>query len=130
MDEVKPLSEHDVTGRFKPTLEASMRTDRSLVFAIARALVTSHFPETVASEVLTAVGLDPTLVLRAPDVLAEAVVLANDRRRNSGWRSAVLQAWDRQCAFCGHDGQLAGAPVGVEAAHVRWFAFEGARHAG
>ena len=125
MDEVKPLSEHDVTGRFEPTLEASMRTDCSLIFAIARALVTSHFPETVASEVLTAVGLDPTLVLRAPDVLAEAVVLANDRRRNSGWRSAVLQAWDRQCAFCGYDGQLAGAPVGVEAAHVRWFAFEG-----
>jgi hypothetical protein len=33
----------------------------------------------------------------------------------------VLQAWDRQRAFCGYDGQLAGACAGLEAAHVRWF---------
>jgi putative restriction endonuclease len=37
----------------------------------------------------------------------------------------VLDAWDRQCAFCGYDGQFAGASVGIEAAHVRWFAFNG-----
>src|SRR6266516_3915022 len=29
-------------------------------------------------------------------------------------------AWDRQCAFCGYDGQVAGASAGVDAAHVRW----------
>jgi len=33
--------------------------------------------------------------------------------------------WDRQCAFCGFDGQLGAATVGVEAAHIRWFAFDG-----
>jgi hypothetical protein len=33
--------------------------------------------------------------------------------------------WDRQCAFCGCVGQLAGATVGIDAAHVRWFAFDG-----
>jgi putative restriction endonuclease len=37
----------------------------------------------------------------------------------------VLQAWDRQCAFCGYDGQLGHAAIGVEAAHVRWWAFDG-----
>lgn len=37
----------------------------------------------------------------------------------------VLEAWDRQCAFCGFDGLLGGASVGVEAAHVRWFNHEG-----
>jgi putative restriction endonuclease len=37
----------------------------------------------------------------------------------------VLQAWDRQCAFCGYDGQLAGASAGIDAAHVRWFNFDG-----
>jgi putative restriction endonuclease len=37
----------------------------------------------------------------------------------------VLLAWDRQCAFCGYDGQLAGATAGIDAAHVRWFTFDG-----
>lgn len=37
----------------------------------------------------------------------------------------MLQAWDRQCAFCGYDGQLAGATAGLDAAHVRWFSFGG-----
>lgn len=40
-------------------------------------------------------------------------------------RADVLAAWDRQCAFCGYDGQLVGASVGLDAAHVRWFAFDG-----
>ena len=47
------------------------------------------------------------------------------RRRDPRWRSRVLQAWDRQCAFCGYDGQVVGAAVGIDAAHVRWFAFGG-----
>lgn len=41
------------------------------------------------------------------------------------WRASVLQAWDRQCASCGSDGQIGGATIGVDAAHGRWFAFDG-----
>jgi putative restriction endonuclease len=37
----------------------------------------------------------------------------------------VIEAWDGACAFCGFDGSLGGAPVGIEAAHVRWFNFGG-----
>jgi putative restriction endonuclease len=55
----------------------------------------------------------PTLV--APEV----------RRRSAAWRGAIVRAWDGACAFCGYDGQLAGAPVGIDAAHVRWFNFDG-----
>jgi putative restriction endonuclease len=29
------------------------------------------------------------------------------------------------CAFCGFDGQLGSAAVGIEAAHIRWFNFDG-----
>lgn len=39
--------------------------------------------------------------------------------------TALLQAWDRQCAFCGYDGQLSAATAGIDAAHVRWFNFDG-----
>ncbi|GAB1688676.1 phosphorothioated DNA-binding restriction endonuclease [Krasilnikovia sp. M28-CT-15] len=124
MDAVRPLSTHHVVGRFEDSLEAALRHDPTLVQSAARAMVESHFPPTVAPDVLTAVGLDPNLVLHAADVVPDPSGNA-ERRRDPRWRTAVLQAWDRQCAFCGFDGQFLGASVGLEAAHVRWFAFDG-----
>jgi putative restriction endonuclease len=124
MDLVGPLSAHHVVGRLEMSLEKALRRDPQLLQSAARALVDSHFPATVASDVLTAVGLDPDDILRATDAVPGADSAAQ-RRRDPAWRSAVLQAWDRQCAFCGYDGQLGAASVGVEAAHVRWFAFDG-----
>lgn len=125
MDLVRPLTEHHVTGRLVSPLEAAFRGDPALIRSVARDLVASNFPDTVAPDVLEAVGLDPAWVLGAADALPDAGRMTAKRLRDPSWRSAVLQAWDRQCAFCGYDGQLAGASIGVEAAHVRWFAFDG-----
>jgi putative restriction endonuclease len=41
------------------------------------------------------------------------------------WPAKILTVWDRQCAFCGYDGQLGHGSVRIEAAHPRWFTFEG-----
>ncbi len=35
-----------------------------------------------------------------------------------------MVAYEYQCAFCGYDGWLNGTAVGLDAAHVRWWAFE------
>lgn len=124
MDLVGPLASRGVTGRFESSVESMLRARPELINAVANDLVMSTFPDTVAADVLTAAGLDPHAVLGAvgtppPDGMPLG------RRRDPAWRAAVLEAWDRQCAFCGYDGQLAGASVGIEAAHVRWFAFGG-----
>ncbi len=121
MDLVGPLGEWEVTGRFERSAEAALAADPALARSVARMLVLSNFPETVAPDVLEAAGLDPQAVLGSGD----AGPAPSGRRRDPGWRSAVLQAWDRQCAFCGYDGQLAGAVAGLDAAHVRWFSFDG-----
>jgi hypothetical protein len=125
MDLVGPLASEHVTGRLEPSVESALRNDPALIRTAARALVLSNFPETVAPDVLAAVGLDPDVVLSAADDLGDGSA-AMQRRRSPAWRTAVLQAWDRQCAFCGYDGQLAGASAGIDAAHVRWFNFGGA----
>jgi putative restriction endonuclease len=125
MDLVGPLASQHVSGRFETSLESALRNDPGLVRAAARALVLSNFPETVAPDVLAAVGLDPDAVLSSADDVGDDRRAAGQRRRDPGWRSAVLQAWDRQCAFCGYDGQMAGASAGIDAAHVRWFTFDG-----
>lgn len=116
-DRVRPLTEHRVVGRLESTLEEALR-DPDIATAAARHLVEAEFPPTIAPDVLTAVGLDPDTILGTGTTAA-------GRRRNSTWPAAVLAAWDRQCAFCGFDGQLGGASVGIEAAHIRWFNFDG-----
>jgi putative restriction endonuclease len=122
MDNLGSLNATPVIGRFAPDLEHLLAGDRRLVLSAARTLVEAHFPAGIAVDVLSAVGLDPDLVLHTADVLAGAV---RERRRDPRWRDAVLQAWDRQCAFCGFDGQILGTTVGIDAAHVRWFAYDG-----
>jgi putative restriction endonuclease len=128
MDDVRPLADGDVTGKFDAAVENALLARAALIPAAARELVMSNFPETVAADVLEAVGLDPDEVLGASGILAAPDGTDGEpasRRRDAGWRARVLEAWDRQCAFCGYDGQFGGASVGIEAAHVRWFAFDG-----
>lgn len=121
MDHVRPLRE-GVTGRLEAALEAALRGRPELLDEAARGLVESHFPGTVAPDVLVSVGLDPDLLDGRALVDAES---AAQRRRSSAWPSAIIEAWDRQCAFCGFDGAAGGGVVGIEAAHVRWFKLGG-----
>lgn len=120
MDRVRPLVQYQVVGRLTPWIENALR-DPDIAAAAARQLVESEFPPTIAPDVLMAVGLDPDVILSG----AAAMI---PRRRHGAWPGKVLAAWDRQCAFCGFDGQLGGAPVGIEAAHIRWFNHGGPDH--
>lgn len=122
MDNVGPLRSSEVTGRFAPPVEQALKSDAARALATARLLVTSHFPPSLVADVLAAAGLDPDLVLAA-DRAAPAI--DDSRRRSAAWRALVVEAWDRQCAFCGYDGHLGSATVGLDAAHVRWFSYGG-----
>jgi putative restriction endonuclease len=122
-DSVGSLNSEPIDGRFTSEIERELllRSGES-VNAVARALVESQFPLTIAPDVLTAVGLDPDMVFGAP---ASILSVAQGRKRDTNWRRRIVAAWDRSCAFCGYDGALHGAPVGIEAAHIRWFNFGG-----
>jgi putative restriction endonuclease len=119
-DTLGPLRAEPVEGRFPPEIEDELRRSPSAVNDVARALVESQFPLSIASDVLVAAGLDPDRVFASAAVPADSA-----RRRDPNWRRRIVAAWDRSCAFCGYDGSLGGAPVGIEAAHVRWFTFDG-----
>lgn len=116
MDEVGPLTAHNVTGRLVRSLEDALR-DPDIAAAAARHVVEREFPPSIMADVLMAAGLDPDRVF--------GPYMAPLRQRAAWWPGKVLEAWDRQCAFCGFDGQLGAAVVGLEAAHVRWFNFGG-----
>ena len=122
MDRVGPLRQ-GVTGRLEASLEQALKERPALLEEAARTLVEAHFPSTVAPDVLVAVGLDPELLERRPGTDRQDT--QEQRSRSRVWPALVIEAWDRQCAFCGFDGAAGGSVVGIEAAHVRWFKLGG-----
>jgi putative restriction endonuclease len=85
---------------------------------MARLLLDLHFPPSLHGELCEAVGLELEL--------AETEQLSAVRRqRDRRMRELVLTAYEYRCAFCGYDGRIGAVPVGLEAAHVRWWAFDG-----
>ena len=75
----------------------------------------SVWPERRHRTIRTAIGL--------PDEMEVAARPAAPR--DPRFRADVLRAYERRCAICGYDGRLADSLLGLEAAHVRWRAYEG-----
>lgn len=121
-DNVGPLNAEPIEGHFTSEIEQELLRSSESLNAVARALVESQFPLTIAPDVLAAVGLDPDVVFGSGVSIA---MVEHSRKRDASWRRQIVAAWDRCCAFCGYDGALLGAPVGIEAAHIRWFNFGG-----
>lgn len=105
-------------GRLTPELRAALRRDPPLLGRMTRVLLDLNFPPSLHGELCEAVGLE----------LEEAetgLVSAKRRQRDRRMREMVLTAYEYQCAFCGYDGRIGMVPVGLEAAHIRWWAFDG-----
>lgn len=119
-DNLGPLREAPIDGMFTADIEAELHENPEEVPRIAQAIALSQFAPSLVPDGLAAVGLESEM-----NVGGVSVDLVSIRRRSASWRMQVIAAWDRACAFCGFDGSLGGAPVGIEAAHVRWFTFGG-----
>ncbi len=109
------------TGQLPTKFEAALRKDARLVAMAARFLLDANFPESLHSDICAVVGLD----LEAVEVRAARQRAASLRRRDPQFRDAVLVAYEYRCAMCSYDGRLGTEAVGLDAAHVRWWAFDG-----
>ncbi|MFH9860392.1 phosphorothioated DNA-binding restriction endonuclease [Streptomyces sp. NPDC017202] len=115
---VRDLRESGATGRLPHALTTALRREPELLHRMARSLLDLHFPPSLHGDLCEAVGLD--LEPAAADRLSVA-----RGRRDRRMRESVLTAYEYRCAFCGYDGRIGAVPVGLEAAHVRWWAFHG-----
>ena len=107
-------------GRLAPDLRSDLRREPVLLGRLARVLLDLHFPPSLHGDLCDAVGLE--LELAETELRPRA---GGNRRRDGRMRELVLTAYEYQCAFCGYDGRIGTVPVGLEAAHVRWWAFDG-----
>ncbi len=115
------LKSSAAVGRLTPEFEAALQADARLLTMVARSLLDRNFPESLHADICEAVGLD----LEALEVDAAKARAAGLRRRSPQFRELVLMAYEQRCAMCGYDGRVGAEAVGLDAAHLRWWAFEG-----
>ena len=95
----------EAVGALTPEFELALHGP-GVRSAVVNALLHMEFPETLHEGILDDVGL------------GHLVALASTRRDPS-FKSTVLLAYEDRCSFCGFGGNLRGALVGVDAAHVK-----------
>jgi putative restriction endonuclease len=111
------LLTHDAVGAVPFDLWEALRCSPALRQDLARQLLESFWPSTLHEAIRQAIGLSSDT---APTV--EAVLRGI---RTPRFREDVLRAYERRCAICGYDGRLADMPLGLEAAHIKWYAWQG-----
>ena len=108
-------------GRLPNEFEQALRHDPRLFVLVARAVLDSTFEESLHGDICRAVGLD----LEGMEVGAARARAALLRRRDPRFRELVLLAYEYRCAMCGYNGRLGNEAVGLDAAHLRWWAYDG-----
>lgn len=123
---IRVLRSSGATGRLVPELRTALTGEPSLLGRLARVLLDANFPPSLHTDLCEAVGLDLELAETVPlaGLLGEVETAAR-RQRDRRMREIVLTAYEFQCAFCGYDGMLGASSVGLEAAHVRWWSYDG-----
>lgn len=110
------LIKNHAVGRLAPEVFGLLESNSSLIDEAARFLIESHFTDSYLDPILSAVGLDSSIVHGQG-----FVVELDQKKRDPKFRNLVLTAWRKQCAMCGYDGEIGNTSVGLEAAHVKWF---------
>ncbi|MEV6822309.1 phosphorothioated DNA-binding restriction endonuclease [Nocardiopsis dassonvillei] len=111
------LREKEARGRLDPDLDAALRDDPGLAARIARHLLDENFAPSLHEGIIALTGLR---VGQGP-VPAPGEGGVRDPR----FRETVLTAYEHRCAFCGYEGRLDGVSAGLEAAHIRWWSYDG-----
>lgn len=125
---VRELRAAGAAGRLAPELRAALRREPSLLGRMAGTLLDLNFPPSLHDELREAVGLGPEHLgpeQLGPEPTGAEPLPALRRQRDRRMRELILTAYEYRCAFCGYDGRIGAVPVGLEAAHVRWWAFDG-----
>jgi putative restriction endonuclease len=105
----------DVVGCVPERLWQALTDNASLRLELADRVLNSFWPETRHATIRNAIGL--------PDEAGGGG--RKKASRDPRFREHVLRAYERRCAICGYDGRLADSLLGLEAAHVRWHAYDG-----
>lgn len=110
---VSSLRTGDVRGGLTAQVAEALKANDELLERVISELLAAHFPSSLHEDICAAVGLRTSLRI------------VERQRRDPEFRIEVLRAYEFRCAMCGYDGKLDTVSVGLDAAHIRWWAYAG-----
>jgi putative restriction endonuclease len=113
----RTLIKHDAVGAVPPDLWEALQRSPVLRQELSQQLLDAFWPPTLHDTIRQAIGL-PRNTVQTVKATLRAV-------RAPRFREEILRAYERRCAICGYDGRLANMPLGLEAAHIKWYAWHG-----
>lgn len=118
------LRASDAVGRLLPSLAEDLLADSALFAQVVRSLLDVNFEPSLHWDVCANTGLMPEVAETGP--LARYLDgPVQGARRGTTLRQQVLVTYDCRCAFCGYEGWIGNTVVGLQAARLRWWAFDG-----
>jgi putative restriction endonuclease len=108
------LIKYKATGSLDDDLWQSLSTNAAERAEFISSLLHEYWPETLHPALRDAIGLEEA-----------GLIQRVSRKRDPQFRDAVLMAYRWECAVCGFDARLGGNPLGLQAAHLRWHAYQG-----
>lgn len=119
---ISEIRRENPIGKLTSSIESELINNYELTNEVIRQILAAAFSDSFYEDVLVAVGFDSREILYSAP---REILLDPSKKRDSQWPAKILQAWESQCAFCGYDGKIDNAPVGIDAAHIRWFNQDG-----
>jgi putative restriction endonuclease len=82
--------------------------------ALAQLILDQYFPDSLHDQIRTDIGLATTWYQQSLR-----------RRRDPNFARRILEIYRYSCAICGHGARIGHAPMGIEAAHIKWHSHNG-----
>lgn len=109
-------------GRLPERLQNLLLTDSGFAKNFVRILLNRHFPYSLHDDILNSVGLK---IATEGEIREEVSPYGERRRRDPNFRDKILQAYEYCCAATGFRASIGASYFGCEAAHVKWYAYDG-----
>jgi putative restriction endonuclease len=106
-----------IKGGFTNDLYEQLKTNPEQASQLAQKILDDYFPQSLHGDIKECIGLS-----------TEWYTQAVKRKRDPRFAKKILELYRYSCAVCQYGARLGHAPIGIEAAHIKWHAYEGPDH--
>ena len=113
----KDLIDLNIKAGFTSEIFDALKSDPKLLSELSQQILDDYFPPSLHEDIRECLGLS-----------AEWYKSAVKRKRDPKFAKRILELYRYSCTVCQYGARLGHAPIGIEAAHIKWHSYNGPDH--